>query len=306
MERKYNKKSQILGDKMLEKYYKEILACTGCAFCKKACQVYLHTRKESDSPKGRIMISYGLLKGEIDEDMSIVESLQKCALCRLCESVCPSMIKIGDIIMAARHDLKKMMPEHEIILHEMEEQDYEITGEKLLVMDGKDEANGIASKLGAIAYYMDCELPQRIGRENRILKKFVEEAKRRKVKIIYYNPNCKKYFEGMNAISIVDMIKSIEEKDEKYAIHIPYDYDKQFMDKVKKLFEGKDVIYIHECCGGRNEFRRTFPEEAKKMAEDVVKKSMGRKIITVSMACYSHLKKYGATDLLHISTFKNI
>ena len=308
MEREYNNQFALQVMKMLEKYYKEILTCTGCAFCKKACQVYLHTRKEKDSPKGRIMISYGLLTGELKEDASIIEALQKCALCRLCESVCPSMIKITDIIKAARHDLKGMLREHERIMQEIEAWNEPIKGERLLVMNSKNEiVDEIAKKLHAAAWHGGCGgAIERIGRENEMAGRLIEKIKEAGVKqVIYYEPDCKKYFEGFDAVNIVDLIENVD-AGESYAVHIPYDFDGEFVEKVKKLFEKKDVEYIHECCGGRREFKEAFPEEAEKMAKDVIQKSNGRKIITISLECYEHLKKYGnVIDLLHIAKFKD-
>ncbi len=293
--------------KVLEKYHKEILTCTGCAFCKKACQVYLHSRKETDSPKGRIMISYGLLTDELTEDYSITQALQKCALCRLCESVCPSMIKITDIIRAARHDLKNLLPEHEKLIKEIEAWNEPIEGKRLLIINSKDESiKEIAEKIGATTWHGGCGAAiERIGRSNEMAEKLVERIKKAGVKeIIYYEPHCKKYFKGLNARNIIEFIGSVEEG--KYAVHIPYDYDDEFKENVKKLFKGKDVIYIDECCGGRIEFRRAFSEEAKKMAEDVIQKSNGRKLVTVSMECYEHLKRYdNVVDLLHIARFKD-
>jgi len=291
----------------LKKYHKEILTCTGCAFCKKACQVYLHTRKEKDSPKGRIMISYGLLTGELKEDNSIIEALQKCALCRLCESVCPSMIKITDIIRAARRDLKSMLPEHERMVQEIEAWDEPVEGERLLVINSRDEiVDEIAEKLHAAAWHGGCGAAiERIGRENRFAEKLIKKIKDAGIKqVIYYEPYCGKYFEGLNAVNIVDFIESVD-ADESYAVHILYDFDDEFVEKVKNLFKGKDVTYIHECCGGRRELREAFPEEAEKMANDVIQKSNGRKIITTSLECYEHLKKYGnVIDLLHVAKFK--
>ncbi|KAA0007839.1 MAG: (Fe-S)-binding protein [Thermoplasmata archaeon] len=293
--------------KMLEKYHKEILTCTGCAFCKKACQIYFHSRKETDSPKGRIMISYGLLTGELKEDDSIVEALQKCALCKLCESVCPSMIKITDIIKAARYNLP-LLPEHEKLINEIETWNEPIEGKRLFIINSKDESLAeIAKKIKATVWHGGCAAAiERIGRRNEMAGRLVERIKEAGIEeIIYYEPDCKKYFEGLNARNIIEFIESVD-CDEKCAIHIPYDYDDEFKEKVKKLFEGKDVIYIHECCGGRIEFKRAFFKEAKKMAEDVIKKSNGRKLVTASMECYEHLKKYGnVIDLLHLARFKD-
>ena len=291
---------------MLEKYHKEILTCTGCAFCKKACQVYFQTRNETDSPKGRIMISYGLLTGELEEDESIVKSLQKCALCRLCESVCPSKVKIGDIIKAARYDLKTLLPEHEKLINDLEKWEGEIEGKRIFIGELNSDLKKVAEKLDAMPYNIGCGLEiERIGRENKLAEKIVKKIKENGIEeIIYYEPECKKYFKGMNAKNVVELIKSIDINGS-FILHIPYNYDDEFVGKVKELFKGKDFEIVRECCGGNEEFKVAFPEEAKKMAYDVIKKSNGKRIVTTSLKCYEHLKQYGnVIDLLHISKFK--
>ena len=290
---------------MLEKYHKEILTCTGCAFCKKACQIYFHTRNETDSPKGRIMISYGLLTGEIEEDESIVKALQKCALCRLCESVCPSRVKIGDIIKAARYDLKMILPEHQKLIDELNGWNEEINGKRIFIGELDSDAKEIAEKLNATPYAIGCGLEiERIGRENKLIEKIVDKIKKNGVEeVIYYEPQCKKYFEGINAKNILDFIESVD-INEKFTLHIPYDYDGEFVEKVKEIFKGKKFELVRECCGAREEFKRAFEKEAEEMAKDIIKKSNG-KIITTSLKCYEHLKKYGdVVDLLHIANFK--
>ncbi|RLI53285.1 MAG: hypothetical protein DRO93_13835, partial [Candidatus Thorarchaeota archaeon] len=130
--------------KMLEKYHDEMLSCTGCAFCKKSYAVYAFPQKESDYPKGKIMLAYGLYTKELEENIEMVRALQKCTLCKRCEADCPSLIKITDIIKAARFELRTMLPEHETLVDNFRRTN-NILGEENFERDG-----------GRIVFIMGC------------------------------------------------------------------------------------------------------------------------------------------------------
>ena len=102
--------------KHLEQIQHELLCCTGCGYCKKACPTFDMGGTEADSGRGKIFLSYGLLSGEIEEDNSVIETLQKCALCGRCEQDCPSLVRINDIIHAARKDINGVLPAHQAII----------------------------------------------------------------------------------------------------------------------------------------------------------------------------------------------
>lgn len=102
--------------KHLKQIQHEIMCCTGCGYCKKACPTFDILGTEADSGRGKIFLAYGLLSGEISEDTSVIETLQNCSLCGRCEQDCPSLVRISDIIHAARKDLDGMLPAHQSIM----------------------------------------------------------------------------------------------------------------------------------------------------------------------------------------------
>jgi len=102
--------------KHLKQIQHEIMCCTGCGYCKKACPTFDILGTEADSGRGKIFLAYGLLSGEISEDTSVIETLQNCSLCERCEQDCPSLVRISDIIHAARKDLDGMLPAHQSIV----------------------------------------------------------------------------------------------------------------------------------------------------------------------------------------------
>ena len=81
--------------------------CVLCALCSSRCPTYQLFREEGESPRGRVMISAALLKGEIDQSKKLVDHLNHCLLCRACESSCPSEVPYGEIIDGARTMLPK-------------------------------------------------------------------------------------------------------------------------------------------------------------------------------------------------------
>lgn len=102
--------------KHLKEIQHEILCCTGCGYCKKSCPTFDIGGTEADSGRGKIFLAYGLLSGEVKEDESVIETLQYCSLCGRCEQDCPSLVRISDIIHAARKDLDRILPAHQTIV----------------------------------------------------------------------------------------------------------------------------------------------------------------------------------------------
>jgi glycolate oxidase iron-sulfur subunit len=78
-------------------------ACVHCGFCLQACPTFLATGDESDSPRGRIELMRALERGELDAtDNALAYHLDRCLGCRACEPVCPSGVRYGQGLEAAR------------------------------------------------------------------------------------------------------------------------------------------------------------------------------------------------------------
>jgi Fe-S oxidoreductase len=90
--------------KNLEPLMKELITCTLCGYCKNICPPFEVIGWDSSSARGRNLLSYGLLTGEIEVDDSIIERMYQCTMCYDCTRRCPSDVKILDIIKAARAD----------------------------------------------------------------------------------------------------------------------------------------------------------------------------------------------------------
>jgi len=78
------------------------LECVHCGLCHSACPTYLELGTEADSPRGRIHLMSALQAGTLALDAAAVRHLDLCLGCRGCETACPSGVRYGSLIEAAR------------------------------------------------------------------------------------------------------------------------------------------------------------------------------------------------------------
>ncbi|GIO19518.1 putative glycolate oxidase iron-sulfur subunit [Oceanobacillus oncorhynchi subsp. incaldanensis] len=95
-----------MTEQLIEKLdYQATFDCVQCGYCLPACPTYLAFKKEKHSPRGRINLVQMAAEGKIDiEDMR--EGIDLCLGCRACETVCPTNVRYGDILMSAVEVLK--------------------------------------------------------------------------------------------------------------------------------------------------------------------------------------------------------
>ena len=76
--------------------------CVMCGMCLTHCPTYKITNNESESPRGRISIIYGLNNLMLEPSKSALEHINSCTLCLACEPVCPAKINFYELITTAR------------------------------------------------------------------------------------------------------------------------------------------------------------------------------------------------------------
>jgi len=94
-----------IKSKYLKKYEKEMNMCIRCAYCFEKCPVIKETQWDTDGARGKVIMSYGLLTGELESSQYIADKLFRCTFCRDCLDRCPSKVNILEIISSARADL---------------------------------------------------------------------------------------------------------------------------------------------------------------------------------------------------------
>jgi glycolate oxidase len=91
----------------------EILACIQCGFCRAGCPTFGESTLESLNAKGRVILAFNMLTGNLEPSEDLAKRLYQCMLCLNCKSVCPAQVKVSDIVRAGREKLveKGYLPE---------------------------------------------------------------------------------------------------------------------------------------------------------------------------------------------------
>jgi glycolate oxidase iron-sulfur subunit len=78
-----------------------VQACVHCGFCLPTCPTYQVLGKETDSPRGRILLMKEVLEGKL-EVADVASHLDGCLGCLACQTACPSGVHYGDLISPFR------------------------------------------------------------------------------------------------------------------------------------------------------------------------------------------------------------
>ena len=80
-------------------------ACVSCGLCLPHCPTYRATEEESASPRGRITAMRAVEAGTLPIDNDFVSFMERCVLCRGCETACPSGVHFGALMEDTRASL---------------------------------------------------------------------------------------------------------------------------------------------------------------------------------------------------------
>lgn len=89
----------------LSKWRNELNICIRCGYCYEHCPLYKVSNWEIDTPRGRLLLAYGLLTGEVKSSTYVAEKLFQCFYCKNCSKSCSAKVSPTDIFTDARADL---------------------------------------------------------------------------------------------------------------------------------------------------------------------------------------------------------
>jgi len=85
----------------------EINKCTSCGLCKDVCPVFAVSRREAESPRGKVNLLKALLEEDIDSTKEGIDIFNRCLLCYACQDACPAGVKTEKLWVPARDLLAK-------------------------------------------------------------------------------------------------------------------------------------------------------------------------------------------------------
>jgi glycolate oxidase iron-sulfur subunit len=88
----------------------QLLSCVHCGLCLSSCPTYVELGTEADSPRGRILLMRALEEGRLEPTPEVTRHLDSCLGCRACEPACPSGVRYGALIEAARPFVEERRP----------------------------------------------------------------------------------------------------------------------------------------------------------------------------------------------------
>ena len=83
------------------------LDCVHCGFCLPTCPTYLVLGNEMDNPRGRIYLIRAASEGKQGISDNFAKHMNLCLMCRACETACPSGVKFGFLMEAARGQIDR-------------------------------------------------------------------------------------------------------------------------------------------------------------------------------------------------------
>lgn len=83
-----------------------VSTCVHCGFCLAACPTYQELGRETDSPRGRIVLMKEVLEGTLSVEEA-TPHLDPCLGCLACEPACPSGVPYRDLISPFRAHTEK-------------------------------------------------------------------------------------------------------------------------------------------------------------------------------------------------------
>jgi len=93
-----------LETKNLEKWQSKLDICIRCGYCFEHCHLFKVSGWETDTPRAKLIMLFGILNGEIEPSEYIAEKIFECYLCKRCDTSCSAKVEVTDILMDARLD----------------------------------------------------------------------------------------------------------------------------------------------------------------------------------------------------------
>jgi glycolate oxidase iron-sulfur subunit len=84
--------------------------CIRCGLCLSVCPTYKDSLRETESPRGRVVLVAKAIEGELALTQNFKDHMYRCLDCMACNDICPVGIKPADLCLEARHAIHQATP----------------------------------------------------------------------------------------------------------------------------------------------------------------------------------------------------
>lgn len=86
--------------------YSIVQQCMHCGMCLPSCPTYLETKRERNSPRGRIALMRSIADGELEVTKEFGEEMYYCLGCLACTTACPAGVNYPELFENARAEVE--------------------------------------------------------------------------------------------------------------------------------------------------------------------------------------------------------
>ena len=94
-------------NEILKEIEEKMIRCIKCGECQAVCPVFKEEQIEGYVARGKIKLLRTILNGQIDFTEAIQRRIDECLNCNACFTACPPGIDVDEIIITARHQMRK-------------------------------------------------------------------------------------------------------------------------------------------------------------------------------------------------------
>jgi len=86
--------------------YSILQQCMHCGMCLPTCPTYDTTKRERNSPRGRISLMRAIADDELDMSREFADEMSYCLGCLACQTACPAGVNYAELFETARSDIE--------------------------------------------------------------------------------------------------------------------------------------------------------------------------------------------------------
>lgn len=87
--------------------YSVLQQCMHCGMCLPTCPTYMETKRERNSPRGRIALMRAIADDEATVSKSFADEMYYCLGCLACQTACPAGVNYVELFETARADIER-------------------------------------------------------------------------------------------------------------------------------------------------------------------------------------------------------